>query len=267
MSYQARVSATRSRADVARRIRDTLRDEILRARYPHGLLPSESALMVRYGASRTAIRMALDLLRAEGLVRRLQGVGTVATDHEQVAFALDPPRSVVRSFEGQSHLVDYIPVSLFATTASPGIAERLDLRSTDRVVFIERLTLMDSVPMSLVSSWIPMNYAAPLFDGDIDVEHKGIFDILEQDLGMELGDSDYSIEATAADAAVATLLGVPSGSPILLRSTLNHLADGRPLSFGYTRGRPDRVRYECRGVRSSRPSAVSADAELHRRAS
>lgn len=223
--------------------------------------------MMREGASRTAIRMALDLLRAEGLVKRLQGVGTVAVDHEQVAFALDPPNSVMRTFEGKSHLVDYIPVSLFATTASPGIAERLDLRCRDRVVFIERLTLLDHVPMSLVSVWTPMIYGAPLLDGDIDLEHRGIFDILEQDLGMELGDSDYSIEATAADSPVAALLDIPTGSPILLRSTLNHLVDGRPVSFGHARGRSDRVRYECRGVRSNRPTPVSADSELRRRAS
>lgn len=223
--------------------------------------------MSREGASRTAIRMALDLLRAEGLVKRLQGIGTVTVDHDQVAFALDPPSSMVRTFEGQPQRIGYIPVSLFAATPSPGIAGRLGLGSTDRVVFIERLTLLDGARVSLVSVWTPMTYGEPLLAGAIDLEHKGIFDILEQDLGLELGDSDYSIEATAADAAVACLLEIPTGTPILLRSTLNHLADGRPVSFGFARARPDRVRYECRGVRPGRPSAVSARSELHRRAS
>lgn len=110
-------------------------------------------------------------------------------------------------------------------------------------VRMERLTLVDGWPFALASVWFPSTLAAPLLDGTVDF-HQGVFDILERGLHLELGLSEYSIEATAADEAVARLLDVPTASPLVLLGTLHLDVDGHPVSLGSTRGRADRVRYE-----------------------
>jgi DNA-binding GntR family transcriptional regulator len=64
-----------------RLIADQLRHRIISQRLEAGSsLPSESQLREEFGVSRTTIRRALDLLRAEGLVVREPGVGTRVVD-------------------------------------------------------------------------------------------------------------------------------------------------------------------------------------------
>jgi len=72
-------------------------------------------------------------------------------------------------------------------------------------------------------------------------DHQGVTDVLVRDLGLELGESEYCIEATAADEAVASPSAVAVGSPLLLLETLTRLVDGRPVQLGYQRGRADRM--------------------------
>jgi GntR family transcriptional regulator len=221
--------------------------------------------MAREDASRTAIRMALNLLRSEGLITRLQGIGTVAVRQSQVRVPLDPPRSVVNICGRGTERVCYVGLSVLATVVSSSVAERLEIASGEKVVFIERLTLIDHEPVSLASVWIPMAFAAPVLADEVDLQ-QGIFDILEQGLGLQLGDSEYSMEATAADEAVGSLLDVPIGSPLILLGTLTRLRDGRPAALGYTRGRADRVRYEFRASRDQHVSGASPSLACRHRA-
>jgi len=67
----------RRRADWARQVADLLRCQVLQGAFADGLLPGEASLAQGFGASRNAIRDALGILRAEGLVVRVQGVGTM----------------------------------------------------------------------------------------------------------------------------------------------------------------------------------------------
>src|SRR5689334_15219727 len=72
--------ARRRRADHARQIADVLRHQVLAGAYPDRLLPAEAHLRREFAASRNTVRAALSLLRDEGLVERVPGVGTtVAT--------------------------------------------------------------------------------------------------------------------------------------------------------------------------------------------
>src|ERR1700733_9775970 len=67
----------RRRADWARQVADVLRRQVLQGAFPDGLLPGEASLAQAFGASRNAIRDAFGMLRAEGLLVRVQGVGTM----------------------------------------------------------------------------------------------------------------------------------------------------------------------------------------------
>src|SRR5690348_6036537 len=69
--------ARRRRADRARQVADVLRRQVLHGIYSGGMLPPEPELAAEFGVSRNAVRDALDLIRDEGLVDRVPGVGTV----------------------------------------------------------------------------------------------------------------------------------------------------------------------------------------------
>jgi GntR family transcriptional regulator len=66
----------RLRSDRARQVADVLRRQVLQGSFTAGSLPAEASLAGEFGVSRNAVRDALDLLRDEGLVERVPGVGT-----------------------------------------------------------------------------------------------------------------------------------------------------------------------------------------------
>src|SRR5690349_23196736 len=65
-------------------LREQLRDDIAAGRYSDGLrLPTESELVERHGLSRQTVRRAFQDLVAEGMVYRVPGRGTYASESEQ----------------------------------------------------------------------------------------------------------------------------------------------------------------------------------------
>lgn len=80
-----------------KQVADVLRARIRDGAYAPGeLLPSESQLMQEFGLARNAIRAALALLRAEGVIETVRGVGSfVREPTERRIVRLHPGDEVV----------------------------------------------------------------------------------------------------------------------------------------------------------------------------
>lgn len=63
-----------------RELHDEIRSRISLLDYPPGMRLSESELAEEFGVSRTPLRRVLFQLQAEGLLKSVQGVGTIVTD-------------------------------------------------------------------------------------------------------------------------------------------------------------------------------------------
>jgi DNA-binding GntR family transcriptional regulator len=74
---ERKASAARERFD---RLYTTLRDRICLLDYPPGTRLSEEALAEEFGVSRTPLRRVLGWLESQGLLKSVQGVGTIVTD-------------------------------------------------------------------------------------------------------------------------------------------------------------------------------------------
>jgi DNA-binding GntR family transcriptional regulator len=61
-------------------LHETLRTRICLLEYPPGERLSEEALAAEFGVSRTPLRRVLGWLEAQGLLKSVQGVGTIVTD-------------------------------------------------------------------------------------------------------------------------------------------------------------------------------------------
>src|ERR1700757_2537623 len=115
-----------TRADAARWVRDVLRSKIMEGSFG-GLaaaspaLPPESTLAAQLGVSRNAIREALDLLRAEGLVTRVQGAGTFVTG-AKLRQHLDRLEGLAESMAGYHLPVDNRVLSVRESVATPFLA-------------------------------------------------------------------------------------------------------------------------------------------------
>ncbi|WP_406175567.1 GntR family transcriptional regulator [Streptomyces sp. NBC_00996] len=229
---------TGSRVAPVRRIRDVLRTRILAGVYGTRPLPSETALAAEFGASRNIVRDVLALLRKEGLVDRIPGVGTLVVAGKAVQ-GLDRLRGLAESFDtGCDRVVNHV---LLADTvpATPTVAERLSLDPGTEVIALERLRLLDGHPLSLDASYLPADVGRPLLE--MDLARHDVFGLLEGELGLPLGAAALSIEAIAADRTVADLLHVPDGFPLLFLERLTYTDEGRPIDLEFVRFRGDRT--------------------------
>lgn len=231
-----RVAGTR--VAPVRRIRDVLRTRILAGEYGTRPLPSETELAGEFRASRNVVRDVLALLRVEGLVDRIPGVGTFVVSGKAVQ-GLDRLRGLAESFEtGCDRVVNQV---LLADTvpATPTVAERLLLDAGTEVIALERVRLLDGQPLSLDASYLPADIGRPLLE--MDLTRHDVFGLLEGELGLPLGAAALSIEAIAADRTVAGLLRVPDGFPLLFLERLTYTDAGRPIDLEFVRFRGDRT--------------------------
>ncbi len=103
------------------------------------LLPSESELSARFGASRVTVRRALEVVREEGLIAARQGFGWfVAT--EPVRQRLEHLGTIEDQLEGGGRHAERRVVE-FAFTAAPERVRRV--LGAQQVLRVKRLTLAD----------------------------------------------------------------------------------------------------------------------------
>ncbi|MBB0246920.1 UTRA domain-containing protein [Streptomyces alkaliphilus] len=233
----ARRTRRRLRADRARQLADLLRHQLLGEGFPTGTLPHESTLATEYRASRNTVRQALDLLRTEGLVERLPGVGTVVVA-EKYPHGLDRLMGLAETLREHGRVTNEVR-TMGPTPAPAPVAERLRVPPGTDVLYIERLRRLNGLPLSLDLTYLPLDVGATLLD--CDLETTDVFRLLESLTGQRLGHADITLEAVNADAHSAAVLQAPRGAAVLMLERLTHFADGRPVDLEFIRFRGDRI--------------------------
>lgn len=249
-----------SRSDAARWVRDTLRIQIMERSngtlpVSSQSLPTEDHLSSSFGVSRNVVREALDLLRREGLIERIPGVGTLLTG-SKLCQRLDHLKGLAESLEGYQVSVDNRVLAGREVPANGLVAQKLGVEEGSTVVFVERLRVVDGVPLSLDDSYLRTDVAQALLGADLF--SKDLFSVLEDVQHTSLGWAEVTTEAVAADDATANLLTVPVGSPLLLVQRLIYLDDGTPLDLEVIRYRGDRF-YLSSTLRRAKESSRAED--------
>jgi GntR family transcriptional regulator len=227
----------RRRADRARQVADVIRRQIARGDFPQGQLPDEKELGAEFGVSRNTIREAFALLRGEGLIARVQGIGTVVSA-EKHAHPLDRLRGLAETLGCYGEITNEI------RTAGPirpprSVAERLRLPDDSPVVYIERLRKLDGLPLSVDLTYLIPSVGTALLQHDL--AHRDIFGLIEEVCAQRLGAATVTLEAVNADAHSAAMLDLPRGGALLVLERLSHFGDGTPVDLEFIRFRGDRV--------------------------
>jgi GntR family transcriptional regulator len=206
-----------------REIADELRRTIERGDFAAGrLLPSESELSASHSASRVTIRKALEALRAEGLVDSRQGYGWFVAG-SPVRQSLAHLGTIESQLAAEGRASER-SIREFAFVRAP---QRIRaILGTDKVLKVTRVNLADGEPFARVTVWCPEELA-----GDISrdqVRDRSFYELL----AVELGGATQTIGADAADAAVAELLAIPVGSPVLVCQRVTADLAGTPVLIG-----------------------------------
>jgi GntR family transcriptional regulator len=227
----------RPRADRARQVADLIRQQLLSAGFDDNVLPDERVLTRQYGATRNAVRDALDLLRQEGLIERLPGVGTVVVG-QKVPHGLQHLMGLAEVLHEHGKVINEVR-TVSSVRPPAAVARRLELEPDSSVVYIERLRRLNGSPLSLDLTYISPAVGEPLLRADL--EGQDVFHLIEQTSGRRLGAAELTVEAVNADPHSAAVLGVPRGAALLMMERLSHFEDGSPVDLEYIRFRGDRL--------------------------
>ncbi|WP_347602482.1 GntR family transcriptional regulator [Acrocarpospora sp. B8E8] len=195
---------------------------------PGQRLPSEPALAKQYGISRPTLREILSGLEADGLVRRVHGVGTfVAQKQPRVQTSLDLDIGVTEAVLAANATLGVEVVSAHEEAASSWMAAALDLKTDDRVFSVERIIRVDGVPAAHGLDVMPLEIlersGSPVYDGG------SIYRFLERDCKIHLLGGVAEVSATLANTRMAAALGCRRNSPVLRLDQTEKSADGHPV--------------------------------------
>lgn len=229
-----------------------LRDLILGMARPGEPIPSERALAATYGISRATVREAIGGLVADGLLQRVQGLGTFAREPRMET------RLHLASFTNDMRRRGRRPSTRVLTIASrippADVADWLGLAPDAPAWQIDRLRLADDEPMAVEFGWIPCALAPGLDERPLD---GSLYGLLEAEFGVAIDHAQQTLWAEAADKRLGTLLHTPSGTPLLVFRRKSS-ARGLPVEHvvSYYRGDRYQVHMELSGSRTD-PEASS----------
>ena len=195
---------------VSKRLREEMQTGIF---HDKDRLPSEEQLAKMFGVSRTTVREALSALEKEGLLRRVQGVGTWITQAARLPIGTGMERvssytQYIRKFgcEPGTKMAQFEWVEATAK-------HRQDFRrELSRVGVLKRVRTADGEPLMLAYDVLPPETIGE--DFTLDRMGESLFAYLERH-GLRLSWSEVEITAVAADGELAELLEVEEGDPLL----------------------------------------------------
>jgi GntR family transcriptional regulator len=226
---------------------------------PGDRLPSERWLCDELGVSRATVRRAIEELAGDGLVEA-RGRGSFVTSDALV----EPPNTLMSLSElGRSRGLE-ASARVLALELRPATIDEADafgIAPGAEVLALERVRMLDGLPISLDHNRVPLRIAPGI--ADLDFTRASLYDALEG-AGHPLARADYELEARGADAHEAELLGLAAGAPVLFATTVAIGEDGRVLDLGRTVYRADRYRFQATLMRRAQRERETSNEEIAR---
>lgn len=228
-----------------RQIADRIRSNIAEGHYDiNGMVPPETQLAEEFGVNRHTVRAAIAALAQEGIVRAVQGRGTLIERRDKFDF---PIGRRTRFTQGIGDQARDIRGYLLASREEPATAELcrwLKVEPGTLLLRLDALRQADGRALSRSTTWFP----AERFRG-IDQAFRETESITKA--LAKLGVSDYlrdvtEISAVHAEPDDVADLGLTPGSIVLVTKALNTDEAGVPIQYAITRFPAERVQFTIR---------------------
>jgi len=224
------------------RITQELREGLRNGQWKSGeLFPTDKQLMEKYDVSSTTVRRAIYELVKEGWLERKPGKGTFVKGEmvetlkrltgffeEIKAKGMVPSAQVVKIEEIKvtDQLLEEVP-------------ELKDFDETD-LILIRKIQEMNGVPVVYLDSYWPQGIGKEIIKHDLS--SQGMYEILQEKLGIVMEKADQIISASVADEEIAGILNIAPGEPLLvMRRTV--FSGVKTLEVSINRYRADMYSY------------------------
>jgi GntR family transcriptional regulator len=225
-------------------VRDAIADGIAAGRWrPGHRLPSERRLCAAFGVSRVTVRKALAALVDEGAVEVAHGRGWFVAP---AARSEEP--NVLLSFTAMARARGLEPSAIvrrrIVREATIDEAERLCIAPGSEVLDLERVRMLDGIPVALDRNVVPLAHCPAL--ATVDFATASLYGILRDEAALVPSSADTTVEAAEAGIGIAALLDVAPTSPVLRTTQTTYDQHGRALEASRIVYRADRHRFRAR---------------------
>jgi DNA-binding GntR family transcriptional regulator len=226
-----------------RRVFRAIADEIAAGTLAPGeRLPSERELCTLLSVSRATVRRALAELAEEGLVEAHAGRGTFVATAGPIGEAPNALQSFSELGAARGLVASAVVLLARVRPADLDEAEQFGIAPGSELFELERLRLLDGLPVSIDRSRVPLRRAPEL--PALDFREASLYEALDA-AGAGPVRADYVVHAIAADPERAEHLAVDPGSPLLQTATTSYDESGRVVELGEMTYRGDRYRFRA----------------------
>jgi len=225
-------------------LRDQLREQIVAGLYRDGLrLPTHNYKDGDDSLSRQTVRRAFQDLVAEGIVYRVPGRGT---------YASEAGRRYLRQLGSIEDLMSLSDDTTMEVRS--GLRRRVDLDAASRLRLDDDIVytvvfrrLHDGVPFVSTTVHLvplvaqPVLASSALADGAVGTHT--VIGLMEPHLAEPIAEAAQSITVAAADESVASAVGCEAGHPMLRVDRLYSDASGRPVELSVSHFLPEQYTY------------------------
>lgn len=222
-------------------IKNWMSEQIAAGQWPaHYKLKPEPELARDLGVNRGTLRKAIAELINSGDLVAIHGRGTFVTQRKTIdqsltesliAFSED---LLLQGIQFETRVLQKVVVQPEAR-----IASLLDLPASHEVLLLERVRLVDGVPLSYLRNYVP--YALCRGIERVDFAQHRLFETLEGIFQLTLAWGHRTFKAQVADAALSQLLAVETGAPVLYLNQITYLRNDHPVEVSDVWFRGDRL--------------------------
>jgi len=209
---------------------------------PGDAMPSEGELCGTYGLARSTVRQGLRTLAARGCIRLVPRRGAFVVHPKEAGWVLQTAKGF---FEGEvDHDRRSVHTELLEAATAPlprAAARALNLNEGDAGFVLRRVRRLDGKVALFSINYLLPEVESLIIDSEVMTSSGSLNKVLERH-GYVASTAKRTIEAVAASSALAKLLKVRNGWPVLLVSSLSWDRNMRPFDYHSTWVRTDVVK-------------------------
>lgn len=221
-------------------VRDVLLRRLERDFQPGQRFPTEQELCTEFGVSRETVREALRVLVHDGLISRHAGRGSFVL--RKPAGRVEPRLTGLVEDFSDLKLDTHAAVLERAEVPAPhDVAETVGTALGELLFRIGRLRSFEGHPLAFHEAYLPVEIGRRI--ASLDLRHTSIIREIATRLRIPFREEFHRVEAVAADTAMARLLDVPIGAPLLYVTRLLLTDKGALVALFRSQFRADRYFY------------------------
>ncbi len=242
--YTNRISIDKdSPVPIYHQVATNIRERIMKNEWKENeKIPSEAKLTEEYDISRVTLRQALDELKREGIINKIQGKGVfVKYNPKPFVHDFSLPTALNAKLEQSGNNI--IPVLLTSSMCGPisHVNECLKISEEENLVYIKRLFVFNNKPIGLNRSWLADSMVPKILDKPLIGNHLST--TLSKNYNLTPVNIENSIQSIIPNAADMKLLNVQYTVPATFLKSISYLIDQNPLEYSETIWLGDSVKF------------------------